>query len=86
MAVRKAIDDGAIGEVEMADDRLARPDRRRWTISGGPAALSRDMTIHDFDMARFRYEELIRVSAHASVLRTAGSARWATTIRSASTL
>jgi myo-inositol 2-dehydrogenase/D-chiro-inositol 1-dehydrogenase len=69
MAVRKAIDDGAIGKVEMVtitsrDPGAPPPDYI--TRSGG---IFRDMTIHDFDMARFLLgEEVATVMASASVL------------------
>jgi myo-inositol 2-dehydrogenase / D-chiro-inositol 1-dehydrogenase len=69
MAVRKAIDDGAIGKVEMVTitSRDPGPPPHDYiTRSGG---IFRDMTIHDFDMARFLLgEEPVSVSAHASVL------------------
>jgi myo-inositol 2-dehydrogenase / D-chiro-inositol 1-dehydrogenase len=68
-AVRKAIDDGAIGQVEMVSitSRDPGPPPHNYiTRSGG---IFRDMTIHDFDMARFLLgEEPVAVSAHASVL------------------
>ena len=68
-AVRKTIDDGAIGEVEMVTitSRDPGPPPHDYiTRSGG---IFRDMTIHDFDMARFLLgEEPVAVSAHASVL------------------
>jgi myo-inositol 2-dehydrogenase/D-chiro-inositol 1-dehydrogenase len=68
-AVRKAIDDGAIGEVEMVTitSRDPGPPPHDYiTRSGG---IFRDMTIHDFDMARFLLgEEPVAVSAQASVL------------------
>jgi myo-inositol 2-dehydrogenase/D-chiro-inositol 1-dehydrogenase len=68
-AVRKAIDDGAIGTVEMVTitSRDPGPPPHDYiTRSGG---IFRDMTIHDFDMARFLLgEEPVSVSAHASVL------------------
>jgi myo-inositol 2-dehydrogenase/D-chiro-inositol 1-dehydrogenase len=69
MAVRKAIDDGAIGKVEMVTitSRDPGPPPHDYiTRSGG---IFRDMTIHDFDMARFLLgEEPVSVSAHTSVL------------------
>ena len=67
--VRKAIDDGANGKVEQVvitsrDPRAPPVDYIK--RSGG---IFRDMTIHDFDMARFLLgEEPVAVSAHASVL------------------
>ncbi|MCO5162093.1 MAG: inositol 2-dehydrogenase [Mesorhizobium sp.] len=69
MAVRRAIDDGAIGKVEMVTitSRDPGPPPAEYiTRSGG---IFRDMTIHDFDMARFLLgEEPVRVAASASVL------------------
>ncbi len=68
-AVRGAIDAGRIGEVEMVqitsrDPGAPPPDYIR--SSGG---ILRDMTIHDFDMARFLLgEEPETVIAAASVL------------------
>lgn len=68
-AVRQAIDDGRIGKVEMVtiisrDPGAPPPDYIK--VSGG---IFRDMTIHDFDMARFLLgEEIASVSASASVL------------------
>jgi len=68
-AVRAAIDAGTIGSVEMVtiisrDPRA--PSADYITRSGG---IFRDMTIHDFDMARFMLgEEIATVSAQASVL------------------
>ncbi|MFC4626330.1 inositol 2-dehydrogenase [Daeguia caeni] len=68
-AVRKAIDDGKIGDVEMVQivSRDPGPPPANYiTVSGG---IFRDMTIHDFDMARFLLgEEPDTVFATASVL------------------
>jgi myo-inositol 2-dehydrogenase/D-chiro-inositol 1-dehydrogenase len=68
-AVRKAIDDGRIGEVEMVQI-ISRdpgaPPADYIKVSGG---IFRDMTIHDFDMARFLLgEEPSTVFAAGSVL------------------
>ena len=69
MAVRKAIADGAVGKVEMVQitSRDPGPPPHEYiTRSGG---IFRDMTIHDFDMARFLLgAEPVSVSASASVL------------------
>ncbi|WP_273793444.1 inositol 2-dehydrogenase [Brucella anthropi] len=68
-AVHKAIEDGRIGNVEMVtitsrDPGAPPADYIR--VSGG---IFRDMTIHDFDMARFLIgEEIESVSASGSVL------------------
>lgn len=68
-AVRKAIDDGAVGNVEMVQivSRDPGPPPAEYiTRSGG---IFKDMTIHDFDMARFLLgEEAATVTAQASVL------------------
>jgi myo-inositol 2-dehydrogenase/D-chiro-inositol 1-dehydrogenase len=69
MGVKKAVDDGAVGTVEMVNitSRDPGPPPHDYiTRSGG---IFRDMTIHDFDMARFMLgEEPVAVSAHAAVL------------------
>ena len=69
MAVRAAIDDGRIGAVEMVtiiSRDPAPPPVDYIKRSGG---IFRDMTIHDFDMARFLLgEEIATVTAQASVL------------------
>ena len=67
--VRKAIDDGAVGDVEMVQI-ISRdpgaPPAEYIKVSGG---IFRDMTIHDFDMARFLLgEDPVEVCARASVL------------------
>lgn len=68
-AVRKAIEEGRIGEVEMVTITSrdpAAPPVEYVKRSGG---IFRDMTIHDFDMARFLLgEDPVSVSAHATVL------------------
>jgi myo-inositol 2-dehydrogenase/D-chiro-inositol 1-dehydrogenase len=68
-AVRKAIDDGAIGTVEMVTITSRDPGPPPLDYIGRSGGIFRDMTIHDFDMARFLLgEEPVAVSAHASVL------------------
>lgn len=68
-AVRKAIDDGQIGKVEMVtitsrDPGAPPPEYIK--VSGG---IFRDMTIHDFDIARFLLgEEIVSAFATGSVL------------------
>ncbi len=68
-AVRAAIDDGRIGKVEMVTITSrdpGAPPAAYIKVSGG---IFRDMTIHDFDMARFLLgEEVATVQASASVL------------------
>lgn len=69
VAVHNAIKDGQIGKVEMmtiTSRDPAAPPADYIKRSGG---MFRDMTIHDFDMARFLLgEEPVSVSAHGSVL------------------
>ncbi len=68
-AVHKAIEDGRIGNVEMVTITSrdpGAPPAEYIRVSGG---IFRDMTIHDFDMARFLLgEEIESVSASGSVL------------------
>jgi myo-inositol 2-dehydrogenase/D-chiro-inositol 1-dehydrogenase len=69
MAVRKAIKDGAIGDVEMVTITSRDPGPPPYDYITRSGGIFRDMTIHDFDMARFLLgEEPVSVSAHASVL------------------
>lgn len=69
MAVKAAIDAGRVGEVEMVTITSrdpGAPPAEYITRSGG---IFRDMTIHDFDMARWLLgEEVESVYASASVL------------------
>lgn len=69
MGVKAAIDDGTIGDVEMVTITSrdpGAPPADYITRSGG---IFRDMTIHDFDMARWLLgEEVETVQAAASVL------------------
>jgi len=68
-AVKKAIDDGAIGTVEMVTIISRDPGAPPVEYIKRSGGIFRDMTIHDFDMARFLLgEEPVAVSAHASVL------------------
>lgn len=69
MALKKAIDDGAIGNVEMISliSRDPNPPPADYIKRSG--GIFRDMTIHDFDVARWLLaEEIITVQAAASVL------------------
>ncbi|KQZ15284.1 inositol 2-dehydrogenase [Mesorhizobium sp. Root554] len=69
MAVKKTIDDGAIGKVEMVTITSRDPGAPPVDYIKRSGGIFRDMTIHDFDMARFLLgEEPVSVSAHASVL------------------
>ena len=69
MAVKAAIDSGKVGKVEMvtiSSRDPGAPPHDYITRSGG---IFRDMTIHDFDMARWLLgEEVETVQAAASVL------------------
>jgi myo-inositol 2-dehydrogenase/D-chiro-inositol 1-dehydrogenase len=68
-AVRKAIDDGAIGDVEQVVITSRDPGAPPVDYIKRSGGIFRDMTIHDFDMARFLLgEEPVKVSAHAAVL------------------
>ncbi|SIQ29874.1 myo-inositol 2-dehydrogenase [Rhizobium sp. RU20A] len=69
MAVRQAITDGAIGDVEMVTITSRDPGAPPAEYVKRSGGIFRDMTIHDFDMARFLLgEEPVSVTAHASVL------------------
>ena len=69
MAVRRAIDDGKIGDVEMVTITSRDPGAPPVDYIKRSGGIFRDMTIHDFDMARFLLgEEVALVSAHAAVL------------------
>lgn len=69
MAVRAAIDAGRIGDVEMVTITSRDPGPPPIDYIKRSGGIFRDMTIHDFDMARFLLgEEVISVSAHAAVL------------------
>ena len=69
MAVRKAIDEGRIGTVEMVQITSRDPGAPPLDYIARSGGIFRDMTIHDFDMARFLLgEEPDAVSASASVL------------------
>jgi len=69
MALKAVIDEGKIGEVEMVTLTSRDPGPPPYEyikVSGG---IFRDMTIHDFDVARWLLgEEIITVQAAASVL------------------
>lgn len=69
MALKQAIDDGKIGDVEMvtiSSRDPGAPPAEYIKVSGG---IFRDMTIHDFDVARWLLgEEVDTVQAAASVL------------------
>jgi myo-inositol 2-dehydrogenase/D-chiro-inositol 1-dehydrogenase len=72
MAVRHAVDDGKIGKVEMVQITSRDPGAPPLDYIARSGGIFRDMTIHDFDMARFLLgEEPSAVSASASVLTDA---------------
>ncbi|GLQ56312.1 inositol 2-dehydrogenase [Devosia nitrariae] len=69
MAVRAAIDAGDIGDVEMVTIVSRDPGPPPVDYIKRSGGIFRDMTIHDFDMARFLLgEDIETVTAHASVL------------------
>jgi len=68
-AVREAIDAGRIGDVEMVQITSRDPGAPPPSYITSSGGIFRDMTIHDFDMARFLLgEEITTVYAAASVL------------------
>jgi myo-inositol 2-dehydrogenase/D-chiro-inositol 1-dehydrogenase len=68
-AVRAEIDKGTIGDVEMAVITSRDPGAPPVEYIARSGGIFRDMTIHDFDMARFLLgEEVAEVSAMAAVL------------------
>lgn len=70
MAVKEAIDSGRIGKVEMITITSRDPGPPPLDYIARSGGIFRDMTIHDFDMARFLLdgEQIASVSAHAAVL------------------
>ncbi len=69
MAVREAIDAGRIGDVEMVTITSRDPGAPPVDYIRRSGGIFRDMTIHDFDMARFLLgEEPVTVTATAAVL------------------
>ena len=68
-ALKKAIDDGQIGEVEMVTLTSRDPGAPPVDYIKRSGGIFRDMTIHDFDVARWLLgEEVATVQAAASVL------------------
>ncbi len=68
-AVREAIDEGRIGNVEMVQITSRDPGAPPPSYIQSSGGIFLDMTIHDFDMARFLLgEEITTVYAAASVL------------------
>ena len=69
MAVRAEIDKGSVGDVEMVTITSRDPGAPPLDYIARSGGIFRDMTIHDFDMARFLLgEEVAEVSAMAAVL------------------
>ena len=69
MAVRAEIDKGSVGAVEMVTITSRDPGAPPVDYIARSGGIFRDMTIHDFDMARFLLgEEVTEVSAMAAVL------------------
>ncbi|MEO8241068.1 MAG: inositol 2-dehydrogenase [bacterium] len=69
MAVKAEIAKGTLGEVEMVTITSRDPGAPGLDYIGRSGGIFRDMTIHDFDMARFLLgEEITEVSAMAAVL------------------
>ncbi|MEZ5913835.1 MAG: Gfo/Idh/MocA family oxidoreductase [Paracoccaceae bacterium] len=69
MAVKAAIDSGRIGKVEMVTITSRDPGAPPYDYITRSGGIFRDMTIHDFDMARWLLgEEVETVLAAASVL------------------
>jgi myo-inositol 2-dehydrogenase / D-chiro-inositol 1-dehydrogenase len=68
-AVKEAIDEGRVGDVEMVHITSRDPGAPPPAYIQSSGGIFRDMTIHDFDMARFLLgEEVTTVYATASVL------------------
>ncbi|MFN4171048.1 MAG: inositol 2-dehydrogenase [Pseudorhodobacter sp.] len=68
-AIKAAIDEGRIGDVEMITITSRDPGAPPYDYITRSGGIFRDMTIHDFDMARWLLgEEVETVMAQASVL------------------
>lgn len=69
LALKRTIDDGRIGEVEMVTIISRDPEPPSYDFIVRSGGIFRDMTIHDFDVARWLLgEEVKTVQAAASVL------------------
>jgi len=69
MALKATIDSGKIGDVEMVTITSRDPGAPPAHYLKGSGGIFRDMTIHDFDVARWLLgEEVTTVIAHGSVL------------------
>ncbi|MEM1039908.1 MAG: inositol 2-dehydrogenase [Pseudomonadota bacterium] len=72
-AVRNAIDDGSVGDVELVQITSRDPEAPPRSYGERAGGMLRDMTIHDFDIARHLLgEEVESVSAHASAITGQG--------------
>lgn len=70
-ALKKRMEEGAIGDVELVTIASRDPAPPPVEYAKGSGGLFRDMTIHDFDMARWLLdEEPVEVFASASALVT----------------
>ncbi len=69
MALKQAIDDGSIGDVEQVQITSRDPGLPPIEYLGRSGGIFRDMMIHDFDMARYLLgEEVTQIMATGSVL------------------
>lgn len=69
MALKSAIEDGTVGQVEMITLTSRDPSPPPYDYIKRSGGIFRDMTIHDFDVARWLLgEEVAQVQASASVL------------------
>ncbi len=72
-AVRKAIDEGRVGDVELVQITSRDPEAPPVGYATRAGGMLRDMTIHDFDIARFLLdEEPVAVFAHAAAITGQG--------------
>ncbi|MEM9733336.1 MAG: inositol 2-dehydrogenase [Pseudomonadota bacterium] len=68
-AMRRSVDDGTVGDVELVQITSRDPSPPPLDYIARSGGLLRDMMIHDFDMVRFLLgEEPVWVSAHAACL------------------
>ena len=68
-ALKRALDEGAIGNIEMVTLTSRDPGPPPYEYIERSGGIFRDMTIHDFDVARWLLdEEVVSVQAAASVL------------------
>ncbi|WP_346768943.1 inositol 2-dehydrogenase [Crystallibacter degradans] len=67
-AVRRRVDAGEIGRLEQLAITCRDPEPAPEAYIRTSGGIFRDMTIHDFDMARFFLPDIVQVSAHGSNL------------------